>query len=69
MTEPQPQTRQEQTDFISGKMVFLTQIGVACMTIIAYVALTITNHDATPLLTLLAGQGIGGVIQSKSPST
>jgi len=61
--EPQPTT---QTNLISAKMVFLTQVAIAAMTIIAYVALTLTNHDGTPLLTLLAGQGIGGFVQSKS---
>lgn len=65
MAEPKPSP---QTQMISAKMVFLTQMGIAAMTIISYVALTIANHDATPLLTLLAGQGIGGIVQSKAPS-
>lgn len=59
---------EKQTATISARMVFLTQVAIAAMTIIAYVALTITNHDATPLLTLLAGQGIGGIVQSKQPA-
>lgn len=56
----------ESNSQLSAKLVFLTQIGIAMMTIIAYVALTITNHDGTPLITLLAGQGVGAAVQSRT---
>jgi len=48
---------------MSTTVILLSQLAVVITVIVVYTVLTVTGFDGTPVLTILAGQGIGAGIQ------